>query len=130
LIFYVVRTESNIFFATSKKLLGESLRNYRSRLDIIANILDVVNENPKKTQIMIQANLSFKLLQKYLAEIVNAQLVSFEDEKRLFKLEDKGRHFLKCYKNYSKTYRSAEKRLDEVAAQKKVLEELCSSSFH
>ena len=41
---------------------------HRSRLEILANILDVVNGNDgsaKRTQIMYQANLSFQVLQKY-----------------------------------------------------------------
>jgi predicted transcriptional regulator len=105
------------------------LRSNRSRVDIIADILEVVGSNAKKTKIMNQANLSFKLLQKYLAEIVNAQLVSFETEKHLFKLEDKGREFLESYKIYSETSRNAEKRLNDVATKKKMLEELCPSSL-
>ena len=43
--------------------------NYRGKLDIIADILRVVSGNAKKTQIMYQANLSYRVLQKYLAEI-------------------------------------------------------------
>lgn len=41
---------------------------YRSRYEIIADMLNVVSGRAKKTKIMYQANLSYKLLQKYLAE--------------------------------------------------------------
>ena len=74
---------------------------------------------------MYQANLSYKVLQRYLSEIVNAQLVSFEDETQLFQLTDKGRDFLDAYQKYSKTHRHVEKRLDEIASKKKALENLC-----
>jgi predicted transcriptional regulator len=103
------------------------LVNYRGRLDIIADILHVVSGNAKKTQIMYQANLSYKVLQKYLAEITGASLISFEDERRCYILTAKGREFLDAYQEYSKTNRHVEKRLDDVRTRKKVLEELCSS---
>ncbi len=99
--------------------------NYRGRLDIIADILNVASRNAKKTQIMYQANLSYKVLQRYLTEIVGAQLVSFEYEKNLFQLTDKGREFLDAYEKYSKTNKHVEKRLNDIATKKKVLEDLC-----
>jgi predicted transcriptional regulator len=99
--------------------------NYRGRLDIIADILNVASRSAKKTQIMYQANLSYKVLQRYLTEIVGAQLVSFEDEKQLFQLTDKGQEFLEAYQKYSKTNKHVEKRLNDIATKKKVLDDLC-----
>jgi predicted transcriptional regulator len=102
------------------------LGNYRGRLDIIADILHVVSGNAKKTQIMYQANLSFRVLQKYLAEIAGASLINFEDERRCYVLTDKGREFLDAYEEYSKTNRQVEKRVNDVRSKKNVLEKLCS----
>ena len=101
--------------------------NYRGRLDIIADILHVVSENAKKTQIMYKANLSYKVLQKYLAEIVEASLIDFEDEKRCYILTAKGREFLDGYQEYFKTNMHVEKGLNDVRTKKNVLEKLCSS---
>ena len=98
---------------------------YRGRLDIIADILDVASRNAKKTQIMYQANLSYSVLQRYLAEITGAQLVSFENEKQSYSLTDKGRIFLEAYGKYSKTNKHVAKQLNDVTTKKKVLEELC-----
>jgi predicted transcriptional regulator len=106
-------------------LRNEILGTYRGRLDIIADILDVASRNPKKTQIMYQANLSYRVMQRYLAEIVGAQLIAFEDEKQHYSLTSKGREFLDAYEKYSKTTKRIEKRLNDVASKKKVLEELC-----
>jgi predicted transcriptional regulator len=103
------------------------LGTYRRRLDIIADILRVVSGNAKKTQIMFQANLSYTVLQKYLAEIMGASLISFEDEERYYVLTDKGRVFLDGYQEYSKTNMHLEKGLNDVRTKKAVLEELCSS---
>jgi len=102
------------------------MANYRGRLDIIADILNVASRNAKKTQIMYQANLSYKVLQRYLTEIVGAQLVNFENETQLFQLTNKGREFLEAYQKYSKTNRHVEKRLNDIATKKKVLEGLCA----
>ena len=99
--------------------------NYRGRLDIIAAILNVASRNAKKTQIMYQANLSYRVMQRYLAEIAGAQLINFEDEKQCYSLTDKGREFLEAYTKYSKTNKYVEKRVNDVATKKKVLEELC-----
>ena len=101
--------------------------NYRGKLDIIADILHVVSVNAKKTQIMYQANLSYAVMQKYLAEMTGASLISFEDEKRCYVLNGKGRAFLDAYQEYSKTNRHLEKGLNDVRTKKGVLEKLCSS---
>jgi predicted transcriptional regulator len=103
------------------------LGNYRGRLDIIADILQVVSGDAKKTQIMYQANLSYRVLQRYLAEIAGASLINFVDEKRCYVLTAKGREFLDAYEKYSKTNRQVEKRVDDVRIKKNVLEKLCSS---
>ena len=104
-----------------------SLGSYRSRLDIIADILHVASQNAKKTQIMYQANLSYKVLTKYLKEVSKASLINFEDEKQCYMLTAKGREFLEAYQEYYRGNRKIEKRLNEINGKKKILEELCSS---
>ena len=109
-------------------MFGEfSLGSYRGKLDIIADILHVVSGEAKKTQIMYQANLSYKVLQKYLAEITTASLISFEPEKQCYVLTEKGRVYLDGYQEYSKTNRHVTQRLNDVRSKRAVLEKLCSS---
>ena len=102
--------------------------NYRSRLGIIADILHVVSKGAKKTQIMYQANLSYKLLSKYLAEVIEACLVRFEHREACYVLTSKGRKFLEKYKDYSRRNKHVEKQLSNIRMKRKVLEELCSNS--
>ena len=97
---------------------------YRGRLDIVADILNVASRDAKKTQIMYQANLSYKVLMRYLAEVTGARLIRFEDSKRCYSLTDKGREFLEAYEKYSKTNRHVEKKLNDVATERRVLEGL------
>ena len=101
--------------------------NYRGRLDIIADILKVVSHNAKKTQIMYQANLSYKVLQRYLRNITAASLIDFEDAEQCYVLTPKGQEFLEAYKVYAETNKSIEKRLNDVNNKKKCLQDLCSN---
>jgi len=99
------------------------LGSYRGKLDIIADILQVVSQNPKKTHIMYQANLSYKVLKKYLRKMSEASLISFVCEKQCYTLTVRGKNFLEAYREYLRNTRNLEKRLEEVNNKKKVLEE-------
>ena len=101
--------------------------NYRDKLDIIADILTAASRNAKRTQIMYQANLSYKVLMRYLDEVVAASLLRFENERQLYVLTEKGKQFLAAYKEYFKTNKCIEKRLDEMRIKKNTLEEFCKS---
>ncbi len=99
--------------------------NYRDRLDIIADILNVASKSAKKTQIMYQANLSYKVLQRYLNEIVEASLVRFEDNHQYYLLTLKGQEYLDAYREYARLSKSMEKRLNDFSMKRKILETLC-----
>ena len=101
--------------------------SYRGRLEIIADILKVVSQNAKKTRIMYQANLSYKVLQRYLRDITEASLISFETAEQCYVLTAKGCEFLEAYKNYSVISKSLEKCLNDICNKKKSLEELCAN---
>jgi predicted transcriptional regulator len=96
-------------------------------LEIIADILQVVSRNAKKTEILYKANLSYKVLQKYLRIVTAASLIDFESGERCYMLTTKGREFLESYMDYAKTNESVEKHLEDINNKKKILEELCSN---
>lgn len=102
------------------------MRNYRSQLDIIADILDAASKNAKKTQIMYQANLSFKVLQKYLKRTLAASLIKYEQEYRHYSLTDKGQTFLETYRDYALTNQNIENQVNNLLLKKKILENLSS----
>lgn len=101
--------------------------SYRSRLDIIADILDVANRSAKKTQIMYQANLSYKVLQKYLSEMSEATLLEYRDVNQSYCITCKGTKFLQTYREYSKNSKSIERRQLLVNDKRKALDDLCST---
>ncbi|MGD6808996.1 MAG: winged helix-turn-helix domain-containing protein [Candidatus Bathyarchaeia archaeon] len=100
---------------------------YRDRLAIIADILEVANRSVKKTQIMYQANLSYKVLQKYLTELSEATLLEFQEAKQSYLVTSKGKEFLQTYREYSKNNKSIEKRQSIVNDKRKALDDLCSN---
>jgi predicted transcriptional regulator len=102
------------------------LGSYRSKLEIIADILNVASRNPKKTQIMYQANLSFRVLQRYLAELREASLICFKEDSQCYNITPRGLEFLDAYKVYSKSNKHVEKALNDVTLKKANLEKLFS----
>ncbi len=103
------------------------MSKYRDRLQIIANILSIASEGAKKTRIMYQANLSYKLLCQYLDDVQEAGLVCFE-KGELYVLTAKGREFLNKHDEYSKRRKSLEQHLSHVNGEKIALENMCYNS--
>ena len=101
--------------------------NYRGRIDIIADILQVAEAKVKKTQIMYRANLSYTVLQRYLAELTEASLIEYKDDIQCYMLTDKGREYIVLYKEYSKANKHIEKRLTTAQVKKRVLDKLCTA---
>jgi len=100
--------------------------DYRSKLDIIADMLRVANNGAKKTQIMYQANLSYILLAKYLKEVVKAGLIHFERAENRYVLTSKGKEFLERYKEYSRRNKHVARQFNDLHNKKKALIDLLS----
>ena len=77
-------------------------RKYRNRINIIADILQIVAGSSKKfTHVMYQANLSFALTKKYLNKLLNTEMIRYEkDTYRLFTITNKGKEWLLQYEEY------------------------------
>ena len=101
---------------------------HRSRLKILASILEVVAENngAKKTQIMYQAYLSCKLLVQYLNDVTEAGFVVCGEDS-CYKLTPKGEKFLAKFKEYAKSRATINRKLNHVEKQKSILEEMSSN---
>lgn len=99
------------------------LGRYRNRLRIIADILRIASNGAKKTRIMYQANLSYRLLCRYLEEVVNARLVTFEKEDS-YVLTSKGIEFLERFSEYHKQCNQLEERISSVHTVKAELEKM------
>jgi predicted transcriptional regulator len=97
--------------------------SYRSRLDIIADVLKAAKNGAKKTWIMYKSNLSYELLNKYLGEIISAELIVFKDEAQKFFITRKGLEFLEIYNEYSRRNRRLEEQVKALEHKKRILED-------
>ncbi len=69
----------------------------RNDLDICADILQVAKAGAKKTQIVYQANLNFKIVKKYLSRLIETGMLMTADESSLYTTTNRGIEFLEQY---------------------------------
>ncbi len=67
----------------------------RNNLDICADILRVSKGGAKKTHLVYQANLNFKIVKRYLAELMEKELLEREGDR--YYLTNKGSDFIERY---------------------------------
>ncbi|MGC2426831.1 MAG: winged helix-turn-helix domain-containing protein [Nitrososphaeraceae archaeon] len=72
---------------------------YRSRSEIIAVILETVNDSGgvNKTRIMYKAILSYTQLREYLSFIIENGLMEYLEGEHTYRITEKGIHFLQIY---------------------------------
>ena len=70
---------------------------YRSRTEIVGNILDAANGGATKTKIMYKAFLSYNQLKEYFSILIENNLIEYLDGARKFKTTEKGLNFLKMH---------------------------------
>ncbi len=71
---------------------------YRSRIDIISQILEVANgRSVTKTNIMYKALLSYAQMKEYLTVLTKIDLLSYDLYTHTFKTTEKGLRFLNVY---------------------------------
>ena len=75
---------------------------YRSRTEILGNILDATNGGETKTKIMYFAFLSHSQLKEYLSVLTENNLVEYLDGTNKFKTTEKGLNYLKMHNEIRK----------------------------
>ena len=70
---------------------------YRSRTEIVGNILDAANGGATKTKIMYKAFLSYGQLKEYLSVLSENALLEYIDGTHKFKTTEKGLNYLKMH---------------------------------
>ena len=72
---------------------------YRSRTEIVCNILDATNGGgANKTKIMYAAFLSYVQLKEYLSVLIENNLIEYSDGTKTYKTTEKGLNYLKMYR--------------------------------
>lgn len=96
---------------------------YRSRIDIIADVLKIAATGAKKTRIMYIANLSHSLLEKYLTDAIKVGFVTAVDGG--FETTEKGHSFLEKYSQFSSKYATLTSQLEDMKFEMEILERMC-----
>ena len=81
----------------SRQVDRTSKRQYRNKIEITANILELAKQGSRKTRIMYLGNLSFDLVQKYLKQLEQLGLVEVKDKEkgeRIYNITKRGAEFL------------------------------------
>ena len=83
-------------------------------------MLGVVREGARKTEIMYQANLSYRLLVRYLQDVLDLGLVRMQDD-HTYVLTPRGADFLVEFEDYHARRVAVEERFDEMEDEKALL---------
>lgn len=70
---------------------------YRSRTEIVGNILEAANGEATKTKIMYKSFISYNQLKEYLSVLIENNLIEYRDGTQTFKTTEKGLFFLKTH---------------------------------
>jgi predicted transcriptional regulator len=76
---------------------------YRSRIDIIANMLEAAQDGAIKTKIMAEGFLSYPQLKEYLELLIDGGLLEYTNEEKKYRTTVKGRYFLRMYDEVGST---------------------------
>jgi predicted transcriptional regulator len=92
-------------FAMYSLEIEPAISNNRTRLEILASVLNVAQHGALKTHIMYKANLSHKQLEKYLgflkAKGLLEEVPESDESAHMYRITDKGIQFLKDYTHVS-----------------------------
>ena len=75
---------------------------YRSRTELVSNILEAANGGATKTKIMYKAFLSYAQLKEYLDILVSNGLIDHDSTAQSYHTREKGLKFLNLYNEMDK----------------------------
>ena len=70
---------------------------YRSRTEIVSNILESANGGVTKTKIMYKAFLSYAQLKEYLSVLIENNILEYLEGTKTYKTTEKGLNYLKMH---------------------------------
>lgn len=85
--------QMSLFLYTS--FLHDSYMKYRSRTDIVAQVLEAANGGATKTRIMYSAYLSYAQLKEYLSILTENDLLEYDETERKYRTSEKGMKFIR-----------------------------------
>ena len=111
-------------FRVSDFRLRRKKNKNRNSLEIIRDMLSAATENRRKTRLMYEAHLNYRLLEKYLKILLeNGLLKRVEDSRYL--VTWKGKNFLQLYDDYIERCRKIDEEIKNACKEKLLLDNVC-----
>lgn len=98
---------------------------YRSKIEIIVDMLEIARKGAKKTHIIYRGNLSFKLANLYLKAVEKAGLLAFKHESGYYVLTEKGKKFVAKFQEYCSVAETVAKQNAVLKDEMDSLEQMC-----
>ena len=99
-------------------------RRYRRSLEIVRDMLSIASVRVRKTRIMYQANLSYRLMEKYLGSLLVGGLVACDDDS-CYLITRRGKEFLQLYEDYLERRRRIGEEVQGARKDRLLLENMC-----
>jgi len=106
---------------------GRKDKKYRYSLEIVKDMLLTATVKVKKTRIMYQANLSYRLMEKYLNSLIDSGLLNY-DEGSFYLITGKGKDFLQMYDDYLERCKRVDEEISGAQKDVLLLEDMCLGS--
>jgi len=104
--------------------LSKTENKNRSSLEIVRDILVVATGSRRKTGILYDAHLNFRLLEKYLKLLLENGLLEIVDE-QFYVVTWKGKDFLQTYEEYDERCRRIGEEIKGARKEKLALKNMC-----
>lgn len=102
-------------------------RRYRGSLEIAKDMLSVAFVKVRKTRIMYQANLSYRLMEKYLSNLLENDLLECDND-CFYLITRKGKEFLQMYDDYLERHVRIREEIKGADEDRLLLENMCFNS--
>lgn len=104
--------------------LDEQRKKYRHSLEIARDMLSVASVKVRKTRIMYQANLSYRIMERYLKNLLENGLIE-RGRDSFYVITRKGKDFLQMYEDYLARRRKIHEDARGAQKDKSLLENMC-----
>jgi predicted transcriptional regulator len=109
---------------TLKRIIGKKDKKNRDNLEIVRDVLAIASVKSKKTRIMYQANLSYRILEKYLNSLLDNHLMECDDD-AYYSITSRGKEFLQQYNDYLDRCKKIGEEVVGARKERLLLENIC-----
>ena len=104
--------------------LIKTRKKNRSSLEIVRDMLSVATERSRKTKILFDAHLNYRLLEKYLKILLENELVKTVEDS-CYLVTCKGKNFLQNYEEHVERCKRIGEEIKDAHKEKLALKNMC-----